>query len=403
MIYFFRGPKGRAYNHHQGINMAMSIKYDNDFIVGGQGNPRLTPNFKLNEFLDSAGKVLVHRELVAGLQILRDNHGESISIQQVDPAASFNPAAPGLAVVVTTDAPDQLLKQADKLVKSGYFKRTELKQDRLYLEIPDPQNLPSIAPATAFDCGVRVTAAFETSGDPYQQVTGNFDGAGLSFGPIQCNLGTGTLQELFRRLRGENEAKLKLCFSNVEDYEKFWQILNGSNAKAVQWADALTTGTTKHGFSQPWKGYLQAVGQEAVFREAMLRYAYDKYGKLLMSTLAFLSGLSPIRITNLRCLAALYDMGVQQGGLHKAHAQIRRRVASEQPSDEFALSRITVEERAKKASARWRADCLSRRLCILERRPVSVSLDGQRARRSNLSSYLLRNSPVRGLEQFLEG
>ena len=34
----------------------------------------------------------------------------------------------------------------------------------------------------------------------------------------------------------------------------------------------------------------------------MLRYAYDKYGKLLMSALAFLRGVSPVAITNLRCL-----------------------------------------------------------------------------------------------------
>jgi ribonucleoside-diphosphate reductase beta chain len=37
-----------------------------------------------------------------------------------------------------------------------------------------------------------VTAGFETSGDPYLQVPGNFDGAGLSFGPLQANFKTGT-------------------------------------------------------------------------------------------------------------------------------------------------------------------------------------------------------------------
>ncbi|MCU7891849.1 MAG: hypothetical protein KZQ78_09655 [Candidatus Thiodiazotropha sp. (ex Ustalcina ferruginea)] len=176
-----------------------------------------------------------------------------------------------------------------------------------------------------------------------------------------------------------------------------------SRKKAILWADVLSTGTGKHGFSQPWKGYLQAVGREKLFREVMLRYAYDKYGKLLMSALAFLRGVSPIQINNLRCLAALYDMGVQQGSLSKALNAIKRRVAAEQPADEFSLTRIAVEERAKKASSRWRADCLSRRLCILERQPVSVSLDGQRSRRSNRSSYLLRDSSVKGLDRYLVG
>jgi hypothetical protein len=90
--------------------------------------------------------------------------------------------------------------------------------------------------------------------------------------------------------------------------------------------------------------------------------------------------------------------------LHYSHSpEIIKRVQAEQPQDQFALTRIMVEERAKTASPRWRADCLSRRLSILERQPVSISMDGQQSRRSNPCSYLLRNSPVRSLENYLAG
>ena len=105
----------------------------------------------------------------------------------------------------------------------------------------------------------------------------------------------------------------------------------------------------------------------------------------------------------MRCLAALYDMCVQQGSLNKAADEIRTRVFNEMPADEVALTRIVVEERAKKASPRWRADCLSRRLSILERQPVTVSMDGQRSKRSNPGYYLLRNSPIKDLDDYLEG
>ena len=264
--------------------------------------------------------------------------------------------------------------------------------------------MPDIKPETAFDCGLQVTAAYETSGDPYQQVTGNFDDAGLSFGPIQCNLLSGTLQEIFRRFRGDNEKKLKACFADNEtDYKVFWSILNGSTRKAVSWADTQSTGRGKHGFKQPWKGYLQAVGREPVFRQIMLVYAYDKYGKRVLSVLSFLQGISPLKITNLRCLAALYDMCVQQGSIAKAVDEIRNRVFNEMPADEFALTRIVVEERAKKASQRWRADCLSRRLSILERQPVRVVMNGQTSTRSNPGFYLLRNSRVKDLSDYLQG
>lgn len=383
--------------------MATSIKYERDFIVGGAPNTQLTPNFRLGEFIKADGNVLIHRELVSGLQLLRESYGAPVTIANVDPPANLAPGAKGWAILVSAQDLPGLRQKAEQLQKSGYFQRVETVAEQLYLEIPDPDNLPAISPQLAFDCGVRVTAAFETSGDPFQQVTGNFDGAGLSFGPIQCNLKTGTLQELFRRMRGEDEGRLRHCFAIEADYLSFWKVLDGSRSAAVAWADQMSRGRHKHDFAQPWKGYLQAVGRVELFRRTMLRYAYDKYGKLLMSALAFARGISSLRIDNLRCLAALYDMGVQQGSLLKAHSQIIKRVQAEQPQDQFALTRIMVEERAKTASPRWRADCLSRRLSILERQPVSISMDGQQSRRSNPCSYLLRNSPVRSLENYLAG
>ncbi len=379
--------------------MSAKILFHNDYIIGGNENSRLTPNFRLKEFLQPDGSVNIHRELVAGLQILRDQFGCPVRIMQ--PKVSGQ--KPGLGLSITATDLEGLYKQAGILLRQGYFSLCRPGANSIYLEMPHPDQLPPIAAKTAFNCGVQVTAAYETSGDPYLQVTGNFDGAGLSFGPIQCNLGSGTLQELFRHMRGENEQLLQHCFGSLDDYLTFWKILDGSRKQATAWADQLSTGSRKQGFSEPWKSYLQNVGQEPLFRQVMLRYAYDKYGKLLMAALAFLSGVSQVKITNLRCLAALYDMGVQQGSLKKAYAAIRQRVAREHPTDEFALTRITVEERAKKASRQWRADCLSRRLSILERRQVSVTLEGKQARRSNPKTYLLRDSKVKGLDRYLVG
>jgi hypothetical protein len=384
--------------------MAGMLTYENDFIVDGNPNTRLSANFRVREFLDRHGKIHVHRELIAGLQILRNRTGSGIDVVSIEAPASIGSRPAGLGVVVKSDDLVVLEKAAMKLKTEGYFSRIEPGAAGLYLEIHAPDAMPAINAETAFDCGIQVTAAFETSGDPYQQVTGNFDGAGLSYGPIQCNLLSGTLQELFIRFRGSDENKLKACFGdNTTDYQAFWKVLDGSRKKAVAWGDAQSTGKRKHGLKQPWKGYLQAVGREPVFRHVMLVYAYDKYGKRVLSALSFLRGISPVRITGLRCLAALYDMCVQQGSLNKAADEIRTRVFNEMPRDEFALTRIVVEERAKKASPRWRADCLSRRLSILERQPVPVSMNGHRSRRANPGYYLLRNSPIKDLDDYLEG
>lgn len=377
------------------------IEYQDDFIVGGSPTARLTPNFRLKEFTDRRGRVFIHRELVAALQRLRDDIGTPIAIKTIDPPA-VNATARGLGIVVDNADPQGFARAAQRMKRERYFRRVESNRGGLYLEIPDPRELPPLSAELAFDCGMQVTAAYETSGDPYQQVTGNFDGAGLSFGPIQCNLKTGTLQDLFRRFRGEDESRLQACFANdAQAYRDFWRVLDGSRRKAVAWADALSTGRRKAGFAQPWRGHLQAVGREAVFRDVMLRYAYDKYGKVLLSTLSFLRGISPVKVRNLRCLAALYDMGVQQGGYERARAEIITRVFNEQPTDEFALTRIVVEERANKARTQYRADCLSRRLGILERGPVRVRLAGKTATRNNPKLYLLRNSAVDELDYYL--
>ena len=125
------------------------------------------------------------------------------------------------------------------------------------------------------------------------------------------------------------------------------------------------------------------------------------YGRRLIVALAWLQGLVPIRIDNFRCLSALYDLCVQQGSLDKAHAAIRRRVEREQPRDQFALTRIAVEERGRKARPEYRADCISRRLAILEREPVRVRESGQSAQRSNPMLYLVRNTDVSNVERYL--
>ena len=67
--------------------------------------------------------------------------------------------------------------------------------------------LPPIDLEQALETAFSVTSAFETAGDKFQQVTGNFDGAGLSFGPAQVNFGTGTLVPLFRAFKTRRRSR----------------------------------------------------------------------------------------------------------------------------------------------------------------------------------------------------
>jgi hypothetical protein len=380
--------------------MPKGLKYENDYIVGGPANCRVTPNFTLSEYTGANGKVRIHRELVASVQVLRNRFGAAVSIAGLAPAGGLGKGLEGRFVWLKANDLAALEAAARTLVKEGHFVRVETSGGKLYVEMPDPDHLPALLPERALDLAIAVTAGFETSGDPYLQVTGNFDGAGLSFGPLQVNFKTGTLQELFRRFQARDENRLRACFGPL--WTEWQRVLRlPSRAQQVAWADALSRGARKADFDPRWKAALQAVGNEQAFRTEMLRYAYDTYGRKLIVALSWLRGLVPVRISNVRCLAALYDLCVQQGSLDKAHDAIRRRVINAGPLDEFQLTRIAVEERGRKADPRWRADCISRRMCIIERDPVKVVDSGQTAERDNPNLYLLRNAPVSQIERYL--
>lgn len=378
----------------------MAIKYEDDYIVAGKPGDAITPNFRVKEFI-AGGALYVHRELVGAMQELREAYGSPIAIQGLSPQAGYGTGKRGCFAFVRGSDMDKLAAPAAALVKQAFLARVERAGEDLYVEIPDPAHLPPLPAANALERALRVTAAYETSGDPFQSVTGNFDGAGLSFGPLQVNFGTGTLQELFARFRFVDESALAACFAKSEHWDEWQRLMRQSKANQIGWADALSAGANKAGFRQPWKGYLEAVGRVEKFRREMVRYAYDSYGRKLIVALSWLKGLWPGKIDNFACLNALYDLCVQQGSLDKAHAAIRARVQREQPDDQIALVRIAVEERGRTAAPAWRADCISRRLGILYREPVTISESGRTATRENLRVYLVRNVPVIGAEQYL--
>lgn len=378
----------------------MALIYQNDYIVGGAPNDAITPNFRLKEFT-SESATFVHRDLVGALQELRDGIGSAIAIQSLTPRAARGKNRRGCFAFLKSADMNALAEHANALVAQSFLSTAERAGTDLYVEIPDPVDLPPLQAANALERAVRVTAAYETTGDPYQSVAGNFDGAGLSFGPLQVNFGQGTLPELLNRFQFANAKLLQSCFTRPEHWAEWQRVMKLSRVKQVEWANGISTGPNKNSIAEPWKSYLQAVGAEPVFRREMLRYAYDVYGRKLIVALSWLKGLWPGKIDSFPCLSALYDMCVQQGSLDKAHQAIRTRVARERPDNQLDLVRIAVEERGRTADPQWRADAISRRLGILYRQPVTVKEQGRTAARQNLRVYLVRDVPVKGAEQYL--
>jgi hypothetical protein len=128
----------------------------------------------------------------------------------------------------------------------------------------------------------------------------------------------------------------------------------------------------------------------------MVEEILRKYGRKLLRAAGFLQALCPdIRMDHLRCFCSPYDLVTQQGSLDKAADAIRARIAENPPVDQFDLVRIAVEERGRTANRRWRADCVSRRLGILDGVPTTVTVSGNTTQRANINFYMLRDVVIR--------
>jgi hypothetical protein len=82
----------------------------------------------------------------------------------------------------------------------------------------------------------RDQEVFDSDGPGGMNGTGNFEQQGRYFGPIQVNLGIGSLQKLYMRLRARKEDLLRQCYDNESHDQKYQQTLDGPRTRAVAWA-----------------------------------------------------------------------------------------------------------------------------------------------------------------------
>lgn len=376
------------------------LEYSGPIIQGGNPYHNVSPNFRLREFLGADGEIRVHEELVSSLQILRDGYGKPIRIVKMMATDGQEPGPRGTYAWISSALPAALKAFADNYAMAGYFTTVRLEGESVFVRLDTEQPLRPVTLEDALETAIQVTAGFETAGDPFQEITGNFDGAGISFGPIQANFKSGSLPLLFKKMLAGNGPALEACFE--ADFGFWVSMLHRPLEEQMAWADEISEGSDKREICSPWRGYFEAVGRYPDFRMIMAEQAKTVYGKALGVAIERLQKNTSITIDHLRCFCALFDLCVQQGDLKKALDPIRKRVEIERPSNQFDLVRIAVEERAHKASPRWRADCLSRRLGILNREPTQVKEGKNKACRENPRFYLLRDVTVRGIPRLME-
>lgn len=147
-----------------------------------------------------------------------------------------------------------------------------------------------------------VVGKFEGKG--YTQVTGNFDGAGLSGGFLQWNLGSRTLQPIILQFAKQYPDTYRKVMGKLAD--EFLRVVSGPAVAAVAWADKLSTGKSKHGFDATWKAALEKLLGDPNM-QAIQRHAAQVYVKDAIEDAKFYG------IQTVRGVVLMFNISVQSG------------------------------------------------------------------------------------------
>lgn len=89
------------------------------------------------------------------------------------------------------------------------------------------------------DVLIKITGTFENAGDPYQGVSGDFDGQGISCGVLQWNIGQGSLQPLVKAIGKPAVLSAMPSFGN-----DMWKACESSLSIGLQIVRSWQSGAT---------------------------------------------------------------------------------------------------------------------------------------------------------------
>jgi hypothetical protein len=137
---------------------------------------------------------------------------------------------------------------------------------------------------------------------PFNALAGNFDGQGLSFGMLQWNIGTGSLQPMLKQFDARFPERFNQIFGR--DAEALRGILRQRRADQLAWAVGINDANKR--IIQPWAGYFRALGADPEFQQIQTRSARRLMNCAIKSAEHF-------RLPSERALAFMFDTVSQAG------------------------------------------------------------------------------------------
>lgn len=242
---------------------------------------------------------------------------------------------------------------------------------------PPAQPAPLAGLTPAEEKALRISNAFEntsvweqTHDLSFGGLTGNFDGQGLSFGLLQWNIGTGSLQPLLHELDQTAPAQLDAAFG--AEAPALRAMLAQTPAQQLAFARGINDAHNR--IVEPWRSHFGALAADPAFQQIEIAHVLPK----LHSAEARARELC---LTTERGLALMFDCATQGGDgwldnthCHGCATQTRRQriaarraqLAGQGPIAERDVLRAVAEIRAATSLPRFQADVRARGLTIVD-------------------------------------
>jgi hypothetical protein len=249
---------------------------------------------------------------------------------------------------------------------------------------------------------LALTASFETGlGFPgcFGEVAGNFDGQGISFGALQWNIGTGSLQPILQHMREEHDPVVQKVLSAPARTSLYRMLDLPSRAEQLEWARSIqltnvnSRGRTVWVVNNVWKDALRALGTSKEMIELQVAEVLNRYQIALANCAHY-------GLWSERAVALFFDINVQNGKVDVAGAgdRIRADIAEidtklQDGEKEVKKMLIVARRRAEVSRPDWRNDVLARKETIangsgsVHERPYDLAND-----------FALTLKPVPGLK-----
>lgn len=197
--------------------------------------------------------------------------------------------------------------------------------------------------------------------------TGNFDGAGISWGAIQYNFGqmedSNTLSPIWRDLINNYPDVCKACFSNISDYD-WWTnlILTGTYTQLKTFGTNITDSTNNHKVIEPWNTNFTKLGmtQEGIERQVQgANWYYNEAVKWF----------NEFGLWSRRGLSLCFDIAIQSGSISQTtkdliNADFTKITATTKEEIETKKLIIIANRRADAVSIEWQETYRERKLAI---------------------------------------